>query len=38
MIHLASSATYRPELVGAVREYNTANAIDQQFIGQIVLP
>jgi len=38
MISKASSATYRPELAGAVREYNTQYAILQQFIGQHVLP
>lgn len=38
MAKLVSSATYRPELAGAVREYNTQSAIDQQFIGQIILP
>jgi len=38
MSKLDSSATWRPELAGAVREYNTAYAIDQQFIGLRVLP
>jgi len=35
---LVSTATYRPELGGAVREYNAQYAIDQQFIGGRVLP
>ena len=38
MISPASGATYRPELAGAVREYNTQYAILSQFIGQLVLP
>jgi hypothetical protein len=35
---LTSGSTYRPELAGAVREYQTQNAIDLQFIGLRVLP
>lgn len=38
MAKLVSTATYRPELAGAVREYDLASAIAQQFIGQRVLP
>ncbi len=37
-IDLASAATYRPELAGAVREYRSEYAINDQFIGQRVLP
>lgn len=35
---LKPNAVYAPELVGAVRQYNTEMAITQQFIGDIVLP
>jgi hypothetical protein len=38
MSKLISTATYRPELAGTVREYNAQSAIDQQFIGLRVLP
>jgi hypothetical protein len=38
MAKLISTATYRPELAGAVREYNTQYGIDLQFIGPRVLP
>ena len=38
MPQMVSNATYRPELAGAVRQYNTQYAIDQQFIGTRVLP
>jgi hypothetical protein len=35
---LKPTAVYCPELVGAVREYNTQFSILQQFIGDLVLP
>jgi hypothetical protein len=38
MPKLTSGSTYRPELAGAVREYQAQSAIDQQFIGLRVLP
>lgn len=38
MAKLTSGSTYRPELAGAVREYNIQAAIAGQFIGHIVLP